>query len=84
MCAAIIRHIAELTHMPIPYTVFMFGLGMGAGTLPMKKMMELGPHAMLNIFMPILIFEGAFAMDVYVFRKVVWQALILAGPGLGK
>ena len=43
----------------------------------------MGPHLMLNIFLPILIFEGAFAMDVYVFRKVIWQALFLAVPGLG-
>ena len=38
---------------------------------------------MLNVFMPILIFEGAFAMDVYVLRKIFWQALFMAGPGLG-
>nr|KAG5699435.1 hypothetical protein BaRGS_016281 [Batillaria attramentaria] len=81
---AILRHLAFLTKLAIPYTVLVFALGMVAGALiPLSaNLLIIGPHTQLNIFMPILIFEGAFAMDVYVFRKVFWQALLLAGPGL--
>ncbi|KAK7486667.1 hypothetical protein BaRGS_00022068, partial [Batillaria attramentaria] len=83
---AILRHLAFLTKLAIPYTVLVFALGMVAGALiPLSaNLLIIGPHTQLNIFMPILIFEGAFAMDVYVFRKVFWQALLLAGPGLAK
>ena len=37
---------------------------------------------MLFIFMPTLIFESAFAMDVHIFKKVLNQILLLAGPGM--
>ena len=34
------------------------------------------------IFLPILIFESALNLPVYVFSKVIWQCILLAGPGL--
>jgi NhaP-type Na+/H+ or K+/H+ antiporter len=37
---------------------------------------------MLFIFMPTLIFESAFAMDVHIFKKVFNQIILLAGPGM--
>ena len=40
------------------------------------------PHLMLYIFLPTLIFESAFVMDVHTFRKTIGQSLVLAGPGL--
>ncbi|MBT7039501.1 MAG: hypothetical protein HN921_06640, partial [Bacteroidetes bacterium] len=40
------------------------------------------PHVILFIFLPILIFEAAFAMDVHTFKKTVGNAAILAIPGI--
>eukprot|EP00662_Eupelagonemidae_sp_cell21_P052872 gene52872-17715_t len=43
---------------------------------------DIDPHALLYIFLPVLIFESAFSLDVHVFKKVVWHCVLLAGPGL--
>jgi NhaP-type Na+/H+ or K+/H+ antiporter len=43
---------------------------------------HLDPHLLLYVFLPILIFEAAFAMDVHVFKKSFSNALIMAGPGI--
>ena len=40
------------------------------------------PHFMLFIFLPILIFESAFVMDIHIFKKTLLQSFTLAGPGL--
>lgn len=37
---------------------------------------------MLSIFLPTLVFESAFIMDVHTFLKTIVQCLLLAGPGL--
>eukprot|EP01061_Rhynchopus_euleeides_P028156 TRINITY_DN4580_c0_g1_i1.p1 TRINITY_DN4580_c0_g1~~TRINITY_DN4580_c0_g1_i1.p1 ORF type:complete len:353 (+),score=141.15 TRINITY_DN4580_c0_g1_i1:260-1318(+) len=42
----------------------------------------MNPHMIFYVFLPVLIFESAFAMEIPVFKKVVGQCLILAGPGL--
>ena len=46
------------------------------------KLATIDPHLMLFIFLPTLIFESAFVMDVHTFRKTIGQAIVLAGPGL--
>lgn len=40
------------------------------------------PHFLLNVFLPILIFESAFSIDWHVFKNVWSKAALLAGPGL--
>jgi NhaP-type Na+/H+ or K+/H+ antiporter len=40
------------------------------------------PHLILFVFLPILIFEAAFALDVHTFRKTFTNASILAIPGI--
>ncbi|KAJ9464191.1 Sodium, potassium, lithium and rubidium/H(+) antiporter, partial [Diplonema papillatum] len=75
----------------LPYTVQMFLLGAGWGALckhvggELLKYGEIGeidPHLMFFIFLPILIFESAFATDFHVFKKVKVHCIVLAGPGL--
>jgi NhaP-type Na+/H+ or K+/H+ antiporter len=34
---------------------------------------EIDPHVILFVFLPILIFEAAFAMDVHTFKKIGWK-----------
>ena len=43
---------------------------------------NIDPHLMLYVFLPILIFEAAFAMDVHVFKKTFTNATIMAVPGI--
>lgn len=87
---ALVRHV--LKHTPIPYTVILICLGLGFGAASNVEKLSflqdftgiarMDPHLMLYIFLPTLIFESAFVMDVHTFKKTIGQALILAGPGL--
>lgn len=43
---------------------------------------NIDPHLLLYVFLPILIFEAAFAMDVHVFKKSFSNATLLAVPGI--
>jgi Na+:H+ antiporter len=43
---------------------------------------KIDPHLILYIFLPTLIFEAAFAMDVHTFKKSFANAFILAVPGI--
>lgn len=43
---------------------------------------NLDPHLILYVFLPILIFEAAFAMDVHTFKKSFTNAFYMAGPGI--
>ena len=84
------RHVLKRT--PIPYTVLLMVVGLIIGALSeievmsflqeYTKLASIDPHLMLFIFLPTLIFESAFVMDVHTFRKTIGQAVVLAGPGL--
>ena len=74
---------------PIPYTVLLICFGMAIGAIFSGHQFEdytalarLNPHLLLLIFLPILIFESAFTMDVHTFFKNARQILTLAAPGL--
>ncbi len=43
---------------------------------------NLDGHLILYVFLPILIFEAGFALDVHTFKKSVLNAFYLAGPGI--
>merc|ERR1719491_1532714 len=43
---------------------------------------HMSPHLLLGVFIPPLIFESAFGTDYFVIRREMWQALLLAGPGV--
>ena len=87
---ALVRHALKRT--PIPYTVLLMVVGLIIGAFSEIKAMSflqdytklasIDPHLMLFIFLPTLIFESAFVMDVHTFRKTIGQAVVLAGPGL--
>jgi sodium/hydrogen exchanger 10/11 len=87
---ALVRHALKRT--PIPYTVLLMVVGLIIGALSEIRAMSflkeyttlanIDPHLMLFIFLPTLIFESAFVMDVHTFRKTIGQAIVLAGPGL--
>ncbi len=43
---------------------------------------HIDPHLILFVFLPTLIFEAAFAMDVHTFKKTFTNAFLLAVPGI--
>lgn len=77
----------------LPYTVQVFGLGALWGFICMYvvggefghnfgELGHLDPHLMFFIFLPLLIFESAFATEWHVFKKVIVHCLFLASFGL--
>eukprot|EP01064_Diplonema_japonicum_P034694 TRINITY_DN7286_c4_g1_i1.p1 TRINITY_DN7286_c4_g1~~TRINITY_DN7286_c4_g1_i1.p1 ORF type:complete len:1361 (+),score=348.89 TRINITY_DN7286_c4_g1_i1:101-4183(+) len=78
-----------LSHLPYTVQVFMLGAawgalckGVGGGMLKYGELGDIDPHLLFFIFLPILIFESAFATDYHVFTKVRVHCIFLAGPGL--
>lgn len=78
---------------PIPYTVVLMLLGIFYGILsatvhkPLSdytSITHLDPHWLLQIFLPVLLFESSFTVDIRIFRKAVGHILVLATCGLGK
>ncbi len=80
----------------LPYTVLLLIFGLGLGFLSrvgivegfhtldvsLKWAGEIDPHLILFVFLPTLIFEAAFAIDVHTFKKSVGNAVVLAVPGI--
>ncbi|MEX1001110.1 MAG: sodium:proton antiporter [Crocinitomicaceae bacterium] len=62
----------------------LFGQNMPTGVLDraIDWAGDLDPHLILYIFLPILIFEAAFAMDVHTFKKSFTNSVLLAVPGI--
>ncbi|ALO33477.1 peptidase [Colwellia sp. MT41] len=92
---AITRDVLKNT--PIPYSVALLVIGLALGLLqrsgifaqyiPLMEqtvlmIAEVDPHLILWLFLPILIFESAFAMEVHLFRRIFSQIALLAVPGL--
>lgn len=74
--------------LPIPYTVLLMVLGGILGAVASLEsgvadytvaVVNMDPHLMLHIFLPVLIFESAFAMDVHTFMKSFAQVKIKYG-----
>lgn len=43
---------------------------------------NIDPHMLFFVFLPVLIFEAAFAMDLHTFKKSATNSIILAVPGI--
>lgn len=75
---------------PLPYTVILLILGTLFGGLSgsvesvreFTGMASMDPHIILHSFLPVLIFESAFAIESHSFLKASLQIIILAVPGL--
>src|SRR3989339_453197 len=82
---------------PVPYTVLLLLIGLALGATSKLNLFagnfhtmdvalnwagNFDPQLILFVFLPTLIFEAAFALDVHVFKKSVVNATIFAVPGL--
>ncbi|XP_055340491.1 uncharacterized protein LOC129589675 [Paramacrobiotus metropolitanus] len=90
ICIGITMQVLQ-PRIPIPYTVVILLIGIFYGVLstfvhkPLAEYTEivyLDPHWILQIFLPVLLFESAFTLDFRIFRKLMGQILILATGGL--
>ncbi|XP_067045427.1 sperm-specific sodium:proton exchanger-like [Acropora muricata] len=85
---AIVRQVMK--GWPIPYTVVLIVVGLAVGALSgsvtavqrYTSLSSQNPHLILTTFLPVLLFESAFAMDVHIFYKMFWQVVLLAVFGL--
>ncbi|MDA3892992.1 MAG: cation:proton antiporter [Salinivirgaceae bacterium] len=89
-----IRHFFQKSFLPYTVLLLIFGLGLGfisrLGWLhhlhtldvSLRWAGEIDPHLILFVFLPTLIFEAAFAIDIHTFKKTVGNAMILAVPGI--
>jgi len=65
------------------------GIDIGSFSFKLESLSEsiefaahMDPHLLLFIFLPILIFEASYAMDLHTFKKSSTNAIILAVPGI--
>ncbi|KAG8382643.1 hypothetical protein BUALT_Bualt05G0098700 [Buddleja alternifolia] len=87
------RH--ALREMRVPYTVALLVLGIGLGVLEYGTHHRLGkigngirlwanihPDLLLAVFLPALLFECSFSMEVHWIKRCIIQIFLLAGPGV--
>lgn len=86
---SVLKEIKKKTNIPYTPMILIMGLVCGYyheswGILgkSIHLVNDIDPHTLLMVFIPALIFEGAYNTDAYVFHKSKWQVLIMAGPGV--
>lgn len=85
-----------LKHSRLPYTVGLFAIGIVLGvmnrtgvfqSLPelhdaVSSVANINPDLILYLFLPILIFDAAYELNLHIFKKTLANATLLAAPGL--
>ena len=85
-----------LRHTRIPYTVRLFAVGLLLGLInrygffdflpslsdAVRSVADINPDLILYIFLPILIFDAAYELNLHIFKKTLTNATLLAAPGL--
>lgn len=88
------RHFVKRS--PFPFTVLLLIIGLALGVMnrlgyfdalsifsaSIEFAAHIDPHMLLFIFLPILIFEASYAMDLHTFKKTSTNAVLLAVPGI--
>lgn len=90
MVGAIFKSLFQRTR--IPYTVGLFAIGLIAGILnragvfqntsqlsqALDSVANINPDLILYIFLPILIFDAAYELNLHIFKKTLANATLLA------
>nr|AEV89922.1 plasma membrane Na+/H+ antiporter [Aeluropus littoralis] len=87
------RHLLRGTR--VPYTVALLVVGVALGSLEYGTKHSLGklgtgiriwaninPDLLLAVFLPALLFESAFSMEIHQIKRCMAQMMLLAGPGV--
>ena len=81
-------------YVPLPYTVVIFIIGLAWGYCSpkyenghsldqaMTTLVGIDPHLFLQLFIPPLLFESGWAMNIHMFKKCTWACLWLASVGV--
>ncbi|KAH9593521.1 Cation/H+ exchanger [Trypanosoma melophagium] len=79
----------NMSNVPLPYTVVLFLYGIFVGFVThvvapevSTALGDIPPELLFYIFLPVLIFEGSYAMNVHALRRVFPQVLLLASVGV--
>ena len=94
MTGAIMKFLLRKSAFPYTVGLFCFGILLGvlcrSGVLDdtgilclsIESVGSINPDLILYIFLPILIFDAAYELDIHIFRKSLLNASILAVPGV--
>ena len=94
MTGAIMKFVLRKNTFPYTVGLFCFGILLGvmcrSGVLndtgilrvSIESVGSISPDLILYIFLPILIFDAAYELDIHIFRKSLLNASILAVPGV--
>ena len=74
--ALVVRRVA------VPYTVALVVVGLAAGVFDSGIEINVPPDLILAVFLPALVFEGGYRLDLGELRRVVGLVLLLAIPGV--
>ena len=69
-------------HVRVPYTVALVLAGLVIGVLPQLSGIVLTPDLILTIFLPVLLFEGAYNLPAHRLRRNLAPVALLAVPGV--
>ncbi|XP_021562267.1 sodium/hydrogen exchanger 10-like, partial [Carlito syrichta] len=81
----------HLKNFPIPIPVILFLLGCSTEILSFTSnqvqtyvdpIQSMSPDLFFGLFIPVIFFNAAFDMDVYMLQKLFWQILVIIIPGL--
>lgn len=74
---------------PLPYTVVLFLYGIVIGRLALwvssrvaNTLGAIPSDLLFYIFLPVLIFEGSYAINIHALRRIFWHAALLATVGI--
>lgn len=90
---AILKSLLKGRNFPYSVALFVFGISIGLldrfsllNTPLVKAAIDfagnMDPDLILYLFLPLLIFDGAYELDLHVFKKSLLNSTLLAGPGL--
>ncbi len=80
LVALVVNFITE--KLAVPYTLGLVIVGLGIGLVGLAPEAQLSPDLVLFVFLPPLLFEGAWSVKISLLRDN-WRAIFfLAGPGL--
>ncbi|KAL2343567.1 hypothetical protein Fmac_004852 [Flemingia macrophylla] len=87
------RHLLRGTR--VPYTVALLILGIALGSIEygthhrlgrighgIRLWSEIDPDLLLAVFLPALLFESSFSMEIHQIKRCIAQMIVLAGPGV--
>jgi CPA1 family monovalent cation:H+ antiporter len=80
VAAAIVAGVVR--YIRIPYTVALVLVGLGLALLPGTPTVSLTPGVILTVFLPVLLFYGAYHLDVRDVRANLTSVTLLALPGV--